>query len=120
MSDSAEPVAQERTASSLPVDDEARIDTAQLLQIGRGSETAADDESWKLSQSYAGIAAALAVVGLVGVLFVLWMVPFSIGAVVFADLARRQGDSHWPVKLGYLAGIAGILFGGIWLVYYLL
>lgn len=118
----SEPIAQEpaEQAQSLepaPFDAE-RIDTAQLLQLGR-DETPTEEarERSSLSHSYAGIAATLGVVGLLGGLFVMWMVPFSIGAIVFAEFARRQGDSHWPVKLGYITGAAGVLFGGVWLIY---
>lgn len=103
----------------LPADGDAdRIDTAQLLRINRDDvPVEVAREVAKLSTYYAGIAATLGVIGLLGGLFVPWMCPFSIGAVVFAEFARRQGELHWPVKLGYLTGVVGILFGGVWLVY---
>ena len=113
-----EPVA-ESIAMQAPTADttDGRIDTAQLLLLGRpdDAELAAARED-QPPVSYAGIAVLLGIVGLIGTLFVMWMVPFSIGAIVFAEVSRRNGHTEWPTKLAYATGVVGVIFGGVWLV----
>ena len=114
-----EPIAQVAPVqATTEANNDGRIDTAQLLLMGRPDESeVAAARAEQVPVSYAGISAALGVVGLVGTLFVMWMVPFAIGAVIFADISRRNGFTQWPTKLGYLTGVTGIVFGGVWLIY---
>lgn len=92
-----------------------RVDTAQLLQVGRS--VADVDVTPATVPAYHLISLTLGCIGVVGGLFVMWMVPFSVGALVFAELARRNTQLGWPRRLGALTGAAGVLFGGVWLVY---
>ena len=98
-----------------------RVDTAQLLQVGRveaESEDAA--ESHRLSASYATISAVLGALGLIGGLFVVWAVPFSVGAIVFAELTRRHAERNLLSRIGFITGIVGVVFAGVWAIYYAL
>lgn len=130
--DQAEPVAQPMpteqpisTAQPVFTDaDEAgaeRVDTAKLLQIGRTDvESDEAEEQRSLSESYAMISAVLGVIGLIGGLFVVWTAPFAIGAVVFAELTRRHAERNLLSRIGFITGIIGVLFAGVWGIYYFL
>lgn len=101
---------------------DGRIPTAQLLQIRRGSlEPEAIEqvaEAGKISSSYATISASLGLVGLFGGLFVVWALPISLAATVFAVLARRNAQRGLAVSIGLGTGLAGIACGLVWFAYY--
>lgn len=116
-----------RTAApeSGPVD-EVRIPTEQLLQLSRGSLTFNAEQvtttaiqARQLSESYATISVVSGLAGVLGGLFVVWMLPFSIGAVVFAMLARGNSQDGIRSRLGLVTGLVGLGFGLVWLFYYL-
>ena len=68
---------------------------------------------------YGEISFGLGLLGVIGGLFVAWAFPASIGAIVFGVLARRRSAPHWSGRVGLVFGIAGVVFGGVWLLYYL-
>ncbi|HLP23452.1 MAG TPA: hypothetical protein VK139_05360 [Microbacteriaceae bacterium] len=112
-----EPVAAPLVSAGQSADeaDPARVDTAQLLQLGRAE--AIEPEAIPRTIPYAVISILLGVIGAIGGLFVLWMVPFSLGAIVFAWLARRDGQRGTPARLGVVTGLVGLAFGGVWVLY---
>ena len=115
-----EPVAQRfEPAVVTPVEAEVDLGEYPTGQLLRLHEDELAPTAPAVDVPYAQIAFGLGVLGMVGGLFVAWAFPASLGAVVFGVLARRRAAPHWMTRVGLWTGVAGLFFGGVWLLYYL-
>jgi SAM-dependent methyltransferase len=65
------------------------------------------------------VAAVLGVLGAAASLFVGWMLPVSLAAIVFGVLGlRREEHGRIPAFVGIGTGIAGLVFSCVWIGYY--
>jgi hypothetical protein len=97
------------------------LPTGQLLAVGRPApETPAYElEEEERRRLYSYVAAVLGVIGAAASLFVGWMLPVSIAAIVFGVLGlRREEHGRTPAFIGIGTGIAGLVFSGVWIGYY--
>ncbi|MGR2753056.1 hypothetical protein [Agromyces arachidis] len=96
------------------------LPTGQLLAVGRpepAPEYDADDDEQR--RVWSRLAAALGVVGAIASLFVGWMLPVSVAAIVFGVLGlRREEHARIPAFIGIGTGITGLVFSGVWIGYY--
>ena len=68
---------------------------------------------------YSWIAAIVGVIGAAASLFVGWMLPLSIAAIVFGVLGlRREEEGRTLAFVGIGTGIAGLVFVAVWIGYY--
>jgi apolipoprotein N-acyltransferase len=68
---------------------------------------------------YSWIAAIVGTMGAVASLFVGWMLPLSIAALVFGVLGlRREEEGRTLAFVGIGTGIAGLVFSAVWIGYY--
>jgi hypothetical protein len=98
------------------------LPTSQLLVVHRpGVERAASDAVEQDTQRrvYSWVAAVIGVIGAAASLFVGWMLPLSIAAIVFGVLGlRREEEGRLLAFVGIGAGIAGLVFSAVWIGYY--
>jgi hypothetical protein len=97
-----------------------RLSTGQLLVVHRpdGIEaTAVEVDSQR--RVYSWIAAIVGTLGAVASLFVGWMLPLSIAAIVFGVLGlRREDEGRTLAFVGIGTGVAGLVFSAVWIGYY--
>lgn len=122
--------AERRPSSTVPVREIDRpfdtgelhgLPTGQLLAVGRPEpETPAYElEEEERRRLYSYVAAVLGVIGAAASLFVGWMLPVSIAALVFGVLGlRREEHGRIPAFIGIGTGIAGLVFSCVWIGYY--
>ncbi|MWB98900.1 hypothetical protein GB864_10115, partial [Agromyces sp. MMS17-SY077] len=120
----ADPAVLEFDAGSTDTARLQQLATGQLLIVGRPApETVADgalDES-EQRRVYSAVGVVLGVVGVLASLFVGWMVPISVAAIVFGVLGLRREEGRRTASLfGVYAGVVGVVFSAIWLGYYLI
>jgi hypothetical protein len=101
-----------------------RVPTGQLLVVHRQDlpdRASADDEEQDDTQRrvYSWVAAVIGVIGAAASLFVGWMLPLSIAALVFGVLGlRREEEGRTLAFVGIGTGIAGLVFSAVWIGYY--
>lgn len=101
-----------------------RVPTGQLLVVHRpelrDQAYAADEEQDDTQRRvYSWVAAVFGVIGAAASLFVGWMLPLSIAALVFGVLGlRREEEGRNLAFVGIGTGIAGLVFGAVWIGYY--
>ncbi|WP_430647890.1 hypothetical protein [Agromyces sp. GXS1127] len=98
------------------------LPTGQLLAVGRPMpepyETGYEDED-EQRRVYSQVAAVLGVLGAAASLFVGWMLPLSLAAIVFGVLGlRREEHGRTSAFVGIGTGVAGLVFSGVWIGYY--
>ena len=86
----------------------------------RDRASAADEvEEDTQRRVYSWVAAVIGVIGAVASLFVGWMLPLSIAAIVFGVLGlRREEEGRALAFVGLGTGIAGLVFSAVWIGYY--
>lgn len=97
------------------------LPTGQLLIVHRPPVEVVDDEVEEEAQRrvYSYVAAVIGVIGAVASLFVGWMLPLCIAAIVFGVLGlRREEHARVPAFVGIGAGITGLVFSAVWIGYY--
>ncbi len=98
------------------------LPTSQLLVVHRPDmERAASDAVEQDTQRrvFSWVAAVFGVIGAAASLFVGWMLPLSIAAIVFGVLGlRREEEGRTLAFVGIGAGIAGLVFSAVWIGYY--
>ena len=101
-----------------------KVPTGQLLVVHRTElrdQASAADEVEEDTQRrvYSWVAAVIGVIGAVASLFVGWMLPLSIAAIVFGVLGlRREEEGRALAFVGLGTGIAGLVFSAVWIGYY--
>ena len=99
-----------------------RLPTGQLLVMHRPepageASDAVDEDSQR--RVYSWIAAVVGTMGAIASLFVGWMLPLSIAALVFGVLGlRREAEGRTLAFVGIGTGIAGLVFSAVWIGYY--
>ena len=88
-----------------------------LLGIGDAGELGSvHDEQRRV---YSWISAILGVIGAAASLFLGWLLPLSIAAIVFGVLGlRREEEGRTLAFVGIGTGIAGLVFSSVWIGYY--
>ena len=77
------------------------------------------DEEDTQRRVYSWIAAIVGIIGAAASLFVGWMLPLSIAAIVFGVLGlRREEEGRTLAFVGIGTGIAGLVFAAVWIGYY--
>ena len=99
------------------------LPTGQLLVVHRpafgGEASAAVEEETQQRRVYSWVAAVLGTIGALASLFVGWMLPLSIAAIVFGVLGlRREAEGRLLAFVGIGTGIAGLVFAAVWIGYY--
>jgi len=98
------------------------VPTGQLLVVHRpelAGEASDGDEDDTQRRIYSWIAAVVGVIGAAASLFVGWMLPLSIAAIVFGVLGlRREEEGRTLAFVGIGTGIAGLVFAAVWIGYY--
>lgn len=97
------------------------LPTGQLLAVRRPGPEPAEHELEEDEQRrlYSYVAAVLGVLGAAASLFVGWMLPVSLAAIVFGVLGlRREEHGRIPAFVGIGTGIAGLVFSCVWIGYY--
>ena len=98
------------------------VPTGQLLVVHRpelAAEASDGDEDDTQRRVYSWIAAVVGVIGAAASLFVGWMLPLSIAAIVFGVLGlRREEEGRTLAFVGIGTGIAGLVFAAVWIGYY--
>jgi hypothetical protein len=97
------------------------LPTGQLLTVHRPPVGLPDEEVEEDTRRrvYSYVAAVLGVVGAAASLFVGWMLPLSIAAIVFGVLGlRREEHGRVPAFVGIGTGLAGLVFSAVWIGYY--
>lgn len=110
---------------------EERLDTAQLRAVPTGQllivhrpgvvPTVVADEAEEDAQrrAYSWVAAVLGVVGAAGSLFVGWMLPLALAAIVFGVLGlRREASGRTLAFVGIGSGLTCLVFSAVWIGYY--
>jgi len=98
------------------------VPTGQLLivhrpELGDDASDAVEEETQR--RIYSWIAAVVGVIGAAASLFVGWMLPLSIAAIVFGVLGlRREEEGRTLAFVGIGTGIAGLVFSAVWIGYY--
>ncbi|MRX44265.1 hypothetical protein [Agromyces kandeliae] len=98
------------------------LPTGQLLAVGRPLpeplETEYEDEE-EQRRVYSQVGAVIGTIGAVASLFVGWMFPLSLAAIVFGVLGlRREEHGRILAFVGIGTGVTGLVFSGVWLGYY--
>ena len=96
------------------------LPTGQLLALGR-PEPAPEyaDVEEEQRRFWSRLSAVLGTVGAVASLFVGWMLPVSVAAIVFGVMGlRREEHARTPAFVGIGTGVTGLVFSGIWIGYY--
>ena len=97
------------------------LPTGQLLvvhraELARVADAEEDDEQRRV---YSWISAILGVIGAAASLFLGWLLPLSIAAIVFGVLGlRREEEGRALAFVGIGTGIAGLVFSSVWIGYY--
>ena len=98
------------------------VPTGQLLIVHRpelAGEASDGDEDDTQRRIYSWIAAVVGVIGAAASLFVGWMLPLSVAAIVFGVLGlRREEEGRTLAFVGIGTGIAGLVFAAVWIGYY--
>jgi len=98
------------------------LPTGQLLVVHRPElvqESPDADEEDTQRRVYSWIAAVVGIIGAAASLFVGWMLPLSIAAIVFGVLGlRREERGRTLAFIGIGTGIAGLVFAAVWIGYY--
>ncbi len=98
------------------------VPTGQLLVVHRpelAGEASDGDEEDTQRRVYSWIAAVVGMIGAAASLFVGWMLPLSIAAIVFGVLGlRREEEGRTLAFVGIGTGIAGLVFAAVWIGYY--
>lgn len=96
------------------------LPTGQLLALGRPEAPRAyEDEEEEQRRFWSRLSAVLGSVGAVASLFVGWMLPLSVAAIVFGVLGlRREEHARVSAFVGIGTGITGLVFSGVWIGYY--
>jgi hypothetical protein len=98
------------------------LPTGQLLVVHRPElSAAASDVAEDRTQRrvYSWVAAVLGTLGAIASLFVGWMLPLSIAAIVFGVLGlRREEEGRTLAFVGIGTGVAGLVFSAVWVGYY--
>lgn len=96
------------------------LPTGQLLALGRPEpRPEVDEEEEEQRRFWSRLSAVLGSMGAVASLFVGWMLPLSVAAIVFGVLGlRREEHARVPAFIGIGTGIAGLVFSGVWIGYY--
>jgi hypothetical protein len=98
------------------------LPTGQLLVVHRPeiageASDAVEEETQR--RVYSWIAAIVGTMGAAASLFVGWMLPLSIAAIVFGVLGlRREEEGRTLAFVGIGTGIAGLVFAAVWIGYY--
>lgn len=98
------------------------LPTGQLLIVHRpdpvaGAADVAEDRTQR--RVYSWVAAVVGTLGAVASLFVGWMLPLSIAAIVFGVLGlRREEEGRTLAFAGIGTGVAGLVFSAVWIGYY--
>lgn len=102
-----------------------QLPTGQLLLVhrpgvpDRAPELEVDDEVDAQRRVYSWIGAVVGSVGALASLFVGWMLPLAIAAIVFGVLGlRREEHGRTLAFVGIGTGITGLVFSAVWLGYY--
>lgn len=116
---SADPAVRE---FDLPVDTGQlrRISTGQLLVVHRPEYDPYEVvEEAQQRRVYSWVAAITGIIGSTASLFVGWMLPLSIAAIVFGVLGlRREEHGRTLAFIGIGTGIGGLVFSSLWIGYY--
>ncbi|WP_353826770.1 hypothetical protein [Agromyces sp. SYSU T0242] len=97
------------------------LPTGQLLTVHRPEpampmEDAEEDEQRRV---YSRVGAVIGSIGAIASLFVGWMLPLSVAAIVFGVLGlRREEHGRVLAFVGIGTGVTGLVFSGVWLGYY--
>lgn len=96
------------------------ISTGQLLIVHRpGLDTVEEAEEETQRRVYSWVAAVIGTIGAAASLFVGWMLPLSIAAIVFGVLGlRREEHGRTLAFVGIGTGLAGLVFSAVWIGYY--
>ncbi|AWB96167.1 hypothetical protein DCE93_11335 [Agromyces badenianii] len=97
------------------------ISTGQLLIVHRPGSTDASDAAEDRTQRrvFSWVAAVIGTIGGAASLFVGWMLPLSIAAIVFGVLGlRREEHGRALAFVGIGTGLAGLVFSAVWIGYY--
>ena len=96
------------------------ISTGQLLIVHRpGLDTVEEAEEETQRRVYSWVAAVVGTIGAAASLFVGWMLPLSIAAIVFGVLGlRREEHGRTLAFVGIGTGLAGLVFSAVWIGYY--
>lgn len=96
------------------------ISTGQLLIVHRpGADIAQAVEEQTQRRAYSWVAAVIGTIGAISSLFVGWMLPLSIAAIVFGVLGlRREERGRTLAFVGIGTGLAGLVFSAVWIGYY--
>jgi hypothetical protein len=98
------------------------VPTGQLLVVHRPdqADAASDaDEDETQRRVFSWIAAVAGTIGAAASLFVGWMLPLSIAAIIFGVLGlRREEEGRALAFVGIGTGIAGLVFSAVWIGYY--
>lgn len=104
-----------------------QLPTGQLLLVGRPGVpdqllvpvVEDDDEAEVQRRVYSWIGAVAGSIGALASLFVGWMLPLSLAAIVFGVLGlRREEHGRTLAFVGIGTGITGLVFSAVWLGYY--
>jgi hypothetical protein len=99
-----------------------QLPTGQLLVMHRpepADEASGAVEEYSERRVYSWIAAIVGTMGAAASLFVGWMLPLSIAALVFGVLGlRREAEGRTLAFVGIGTGIAGLVFSAVWIGYY--
>lgn len=124
--------APERPAHQAARDFDESFDTGRLQQLPTGQlllvhrpgmpespPVADDDEVDAQRRVYSWIGAVVGSIGALASLFVGWMLPLSIAAIVFGVLGlRREEHGRTLAFVAIGTGITGLVFSAVWLGYY--
>jgi hypothetical protein len=97
------------------------LPTGQLLVVHRAelARVADAEEDEEQRRVYSWISAILGVIGAAASLFLGWLLPLSIAAIVFGVLGlRREEEGRTLAFVGIGTGIAGLVFSSVWIGYY--
>jgi hypothetical protein len=98
------------------------LPTGQLLVVHRPELAARDDdvdEDLTQRRVYSWVAAVVGTLGAIASLFLGWMLPLSIAAIVFGVLGlRREEEGRTLAFVGIGTGVAGLVFSAVWIGYY--
>ncbi|GAA4050394.1 DUF4190 domain-containing protein [Agromyces indicus] len=95
------------------------LPTGQLLALGRPAPEPEYVDEEEQRRFWSRLSAGLGIPGAVASLFVGWMLPLSIAAIVFGVMGlRREEGARVPAFIGIGTGIAGLVFSGVWIGYY--
>ncbi|MFC9918005.1 hypothetical protein [Agromyces binzhouensis] len=99
------------------------LPTGQLLTVGRPLpeplEAAEYEDEEEQRRIYSQVGAVIGSIGAVASLFVGWMFPLSVAAIVFGVLGlRREEHGRILAFVGIGTGVTGLVFSGVWLGYY--